>query len=96
MKVNIALAKQATKMMYDRLEEIHQSLSLQKLASHQVICSVGNNEDLRWLPLPKVIINYLRYGEFEIGGSLAYDEEFNDIAKLIPGLLWQHSGAKVI
>ena len=97
-KVTIALAKQATKIMMDRLEEIHQPLSLQTQAAFAICHRVKKVTAVQELPLPKALIDHLTRGEYqdEVGGSMAEDDEFNNIAKIIPGFLWKHKGAKVI
>ena len=97
-KVTIALAKQATKIMMDRLEEIHQPLNLQTQAAFAISRWVKKVTAVQELPLSKALIDHLMREEYqdEVGCSMVEDDEFNNIAKIIPGFLWKHKGAKVI
>ena len=86
--ITLAIAKECTKMMAARLAEIHQPDSLEDLCGRVVSKNV-NMDQCNKLPLPDLMLDNIRDGLYDVNkaGNFAYDHEFTDRAKMMPGVL---------
>ena len=95
-KIIIPMAQKAATIMTERLKEIHRPISLQGACGRKIQHQMRG--PYLCLPFSTQLKDRLCYGEYEreVYGSLGDDDEFNDFAKQIAGLLWSHVGATLV
>ena len=88
-RITKAEALQASQIMTSHLRQQLQPVRLEALSGRVVMDYLEGRCGA--LPLPRLLIDRLRYGEYE-----EPEDEFNRAAKQVPGALWDHEGCYVV
>ena len=91
-KITFVQVQKCMEVVMNRLQELHQPKTLQILAVLTIQAHLKGSAD--HLPLPKLLQEMIADEDtLEPDMNIARDNEFSsDIAKHLPGILWEHLG----